>query len=83
MNGALSLFPAGSLACLTSRHLYTIVNLQPTRFRCSPLIKALTLVVSYYGLDTIPIQNGIRRCGVPSRFPYSGSTTTLALPSTV
>ena len=36
MTGALSLFPAGSLAsvCLTAAHLYTLEILQPTCRRC-------------------------------------------------
>ena len=34
--GVLSLFPAGSLACLTAGHLYILVILQPTRFCCPP-----------------------------------------------
>ena len=34
MNGALSLFPAGSPRCLTVEHLYNPVILKPARYRC-------------------------------------------------
>ena len=82
MIGALSLFPAGSLACLTAEYLYNLVILQPTRCR-RLLLESLALIVSCYGLDTVPAQTEIWRCGVSSRYSYTSSTTTLDLPTTV
>ncbi|KAN0107635.1 hypothetical protein V8E52_009954 [Russula decolorans] len=70
--------------CHNRQGLSEVMGVKLCALRAEPrlenVIGALTPVVSYYDLNTIPAQNEIWRCGVSSRYSCSSSTTTQVHP---